>query len=211
MLNNSSAIQEWGMFLATILMAVFAGCSFATTRLLKASQEKLLSEQNKIQQKQLQLALLNEKQEIREDFRRLILSVRKNFEDVIYHCKTVTLDEFRTSMSKNLLTVMRGCDFFGVQFEKDVKQMIREFEKIISPDTDDLSKLRLFENGIEHIDRKKNISEADFDKYKKVHNNNISYLLTADQIFSDILETMTKNIGDVAKEFQPTPPPSKID
>ncbi len=95
-------LLDWGMFIATGLMSLFALFSWLTAlsqkksqeRLLKQqqiSQERLLNKQNEIQQKQLQLTLLKEKQEIRECFRQFIISIKKDLSDVVYMCKEMTL------------------------------------------------------------------------------------------------------------------------
>lgn len=209
-----------GMLIASGLMAFFALCSLITAsiqaksqkKLLKdqiKSQETLLNVQNDIQQKQLKLALLKEKQEIRELFRRLIIEQRKKFEAVLYRCETIGIDEFREHMSKNYIIVMRMRDLFGASFEQDVKKMILEFEKIISWETNRISELRLFERGLVHPNIEKTIPTSELEHYRETHRNNVSSLLRADEMFAEILNKLTSDIDKIAKEFQSVAPRPK--
>lgn len=202
-----------GMLIATILMAVFAGFSLVTsivqafvqTRLLKKqqiSQENLLNKQNEIQQKQLQLALLKEKQEIREDFRNFVIKRRDTLQDVVYKCKEISLEELRTSNTKDYVVFMRIGDLFGQDLKNKADDVLRHFEAITSFETNQISKLRLFENGVRHPERESKIKPDLLKVYKDVYNDNTYNLCEAIKLFNDVLRTMNKDINQVAKNLQ---------
>jgi hypothetical protein len=205
-------VFDWGMFISTALMAIFALFSWQTALSQKKSQEKILKEQQKsqedllnkqnaIQQRQLYLSLLKEKQEIRENFRMLIIGETKKFEEVIYRCNTINYQDFRSRISQNYVTIMRMRDLFGLQFEHDVKDMIYCFEKIISWETNRISELRLFENGIVHEDREKGIPEHKLKEYRELNQKNVRCLLDASEKFQNIMDKMNKDIDDITQEF----------
>ncbi len=202
-----------GMLIATILMAVFAGFSLVTsivqafvqTRLLKKqqiSQENLLNKQNEIQQKQLQLALLKEKQEIREDFRNFVIKRRDALQDVVYKCKEMSLKELRTCNSKDYVVFMRMGDLFGQDLKNKADGILRCFEDITSFETNQISKHKLFENGVRHPERESKIKPDLLKVYKEVYNDNTYSLCEATKLFNDVLRTMNKDIDQLAKNLQ---------
>jgi hypothetical protein len=202
-----------GMLIATILMAVFAGFSLVTsivqafvqTRLLKKqqiSQENLLNKQNEIQQKQLQLALLKEKQEIREDFRRIIITKRNDISDVVYRCKTMSLEEFRDNNIKDYVVFMRLEDLFGQKLKFKADEILRHFENILSLETQQISELGLFKNGWRHPEVEKGLKQELLETYKSVYEYNTDNLVKAKNLFSDILQEMNNDINQIAESLQ---------
>ena len=202
-----------GMLIATSAMAFFAFLSLITTitqaviqtKLLKKqqkSQENLLNKQNEIQQKQLQLALLKEKQEIREDFRKFVIKRRDALQDVVYKCKEMSLEELRTSNTKDYVVFMRIGDLFGQDLKNKADDILRHFEAITSFETNQISKLRLFENGVRHPERESKIKPDLLKVYKDVYNDNTYNLCEAIKLFNDVLRTMNKDINQVAKNLQ---------
>jgi len=197
---------------APILMAVFAYLSWQTAKqqkesqetLMRAqqiSQEKLLNKQNDIQQRQLQLALLKEKQEICENFRQLIIGERDKVEELIYKCKKMTIDEFRKMISKNYITIARIKDLFGKKLQDDVNRLIKEFEKIFTWETNQIAELKLFERGVRHSDREKKLSKEDLEKYLAINKNNTAWFLNANKIFSNVLSEMNVDINKITKNL----------
>lgn len=201
------------MLTATILMAVFAGFSLVTsivqafeqTGLLnkqRISQENLLNKQNEIQQKQLQLALLKEKQEIREAFRNFVIARKDALQDVVYKCKEMSLEELRTCNSKDYVVFMRMGDLFGRALKSKADDILRCFEDITSYETDQISKHKLFENGVRHPERESKIQPDLLKIYRKVYNDNTHSLCEATKLFNDVLRTMNNDIDQVAKNLQ---------
>lgn len=206
-------LLDWGMFIATSLMALFALFSWLTAlsqkksqeRLLKQqqiSQERLLNKQNEIQQKQLQLALLKEKQEIRECFRRLIISIKKDLSDVVYMCKEMTLQDLMENTVKDYVIFMRINDLFGRKLKVKADKLIGYYEDILSFETQQISKLRLFERGLVHHDREKKLSPNLLKTYKEVYNKNTRNLIEANKLFSEILQEMSMNINKITQNLQ---------
>lgn len=206
-------ILDWGMFIATSLMALFALFSWLTAlsqkksqeRLLKQqqiSQERLLNKQNEIQQKQLQLALLKEKQEIRELFRNFIISCRNDLTDVVYMCKEITLQDLRDINVKNYVIFMRINDLFGQGIKQKADKIIKYFEEILSDETQQISKLRLFERGVVHHDREKKLSPNLLKTYKEVYSQNTRNLIEANKLFSEILQEMSTDINKITQNLQ---------
>ena len=202
-----------GMLIATILMAVFAGFSLVTsivqafvqTRLLKKqqiSQENLLNKQNEIQQKQLQLALLKEKQEIRENFRNFVIKRRDALQDVVYKCKEMSLEKLRTCNSKDYVVFMRMGDLFGQDLRNKADNILRHFEAITSSRTNEISRYKLFENGVRHPERENKIKPDLLKVYRDVYNDNTHCLCEATKLFNAILRAMNKDIDQIAKNLQ---------
>ena len=202
-----------GMLIATSAMAFFAFLSLITTitqaviqtKLLKKqqkSQENLLNKQNEIQQKQLQLALLKEKQEIREDFRKFVTARRDDLHDVVYKCKEMSLEELRTCNSKDYVVFMRMGDLFGQDLRNKADNILRHFEAITSFETNQISKLRLFEKGVRHPERENKIKPDLLKVYKDVYNDNTYNLCEATKLFNAVLRTMNEDINQVAKNLQ---------
>lgn len=202
-----------GMLIATSLMVLFALFSWITAMAQKKSQEKLLinqqksqekllSKQNEIQQKQLQLALLKEKQEIREAFRRIIITKRNDISDVVYRCKKMSLEEFRDSNIKDYVVFMRLEDLFGQKLKLKADEILRHFENILSLETQQISELGLFKNGWRHPEIEKGLKPELLETYKSVYEHNTDNLVKAKNLFSDILQEMNNDINQIAESLQ---------
>lgn len=202
-----------GMLIATIFMAIFAGLSWRTAVSQKKSQEELLinqqksqenllEAQNKIQQKQLLLALLKEKQEIREDFRNFIISRRNNLSDVVYKCKAMSLSEFRDQNIKDYVVLMRLGDLFGQVLKQKADSILKLFEDILSFETQQIVKNKLFENGWRHPDREQKIKPDLLEKYRKTHENNMHYLVEANELFIEIMQEIGADINYTAEQLK---------
>ena len=203
---------NYGMLIATSLMALFALFSWITAMAQKRSQEKLLisqqksqekllNKQNKIQQKQLQLALLKEKQEIREEFRLFVIARRDALYDVIYKCKQMSLDEFRKNNAKEYVIFMKLGDLFGEKLKLKADEILRCFEDILSFDTQQISKIGLFANGCRHPEIEKKVKPDLLETYNKVYQDNTKSLLKAKDLFSQILQEMNDNINQISENL----------
>lgn len=202
-----------GMLIATSLMALFALFSWITAMAQKRSQEKLLisqqksqekllNKQNKIQQKQLQLALLKEKQEIREEFRLFVIARRDALYDVIYKCKQMSLDEFRKNNAKEYVIFMKLGDLFGKKLKLKADEILRCFEDILSFETQQISKIGLFANGLRHPEIEREVKPDLLKTYNKVYQDNIKSFLKSKDLFSKILQEMNDDINQTAENLQ---------
>ena len=166
------------------------------------SQENLLNKQNEIQQKQLQLALLKEKQEIREDFRNFVIAKRNALHEVVYKCKEMSLEELRSSNSKDYVIFMRMGDLFGQGLKNKADEILRLFEAITSFETNQISRHKLFENGVRHPERESKIKPDLLKVYRDVYNDNTHCLCEVTKLFNAILRAMNKDIDQIAKNLQ---------
>ena len=203
---------NYGMLIATCAMAFFAFLSLVTaitqaviqTKLLKKqqkSQENLLNKQNEVQKKQLQLALLKEKQEIREEFRRIVITKRNDISDVVYRCKKMSLEEFRDSNIKDYVVFMRLEDLFGQKLKLKADEILKRFEDILSLETQQISELGLFKNGWRHPEVEKGLKPELLETYKSVYEHNTDNLVKAKNLFSDILQEMNDDINKIAESL----------
>lgn len=190
-----------GTLVATSLMALFAWLSWCTAVEQKESQKDLLTSQNKIQQKQLKLALLKEKQEIREDFRSYILSIRDELFDVVYKCKGMSLDQFKEKHKERYKIIMRLGDLFGQRLKHKSDEILASFESILTSNTQEIAKLKLFERGGRHPERERGIEPNVLKDYQKTNDDNMHYLVTANNLFGEVLEEINKNINNIVKEL----------
>ena len=204
---------NYGMLIATSLMALFALFSWITAMAQKRSQEKLLisqqksqekllNKQNEIQHKQLQLALLKEKQEIREAFRNFVIKRRDALHDVVYKCKQMSLDEFRKNNTKEYVVFMRLGDLFGQNLKLKADELLMCFEDILSFETQQISKLGLFANGCRHPELETKVKPELFKQYQQVYQDNIKSLLKAKDLFMNIIQKMNDDINQISENLQ---------
>ena len=165
------------------------------------SQEKIMQQQYAIANKQFFLALLKEKQEIREEYRQFMVFLKDKINNLIYDCEQLSLEELRKYTSKNYSIFMRILDLFGQKLATKAQEAIYKYEEITCWETNKIAELKIFEHGMRHEDREKAVKNLPIEDLIKRHTENQKLSIEAKQIFSEVLKEMHSQIDELTKEL----------
>lgn len=200
---TSPYIISWLTLFASISLAIFAYLSWKTAKLSSEIQATLLTHQNALQEKQHNLSLLKEMLKNSEDFRQLILRIRRTVESEIYvrGCEHVDYISFRSSVSNDYHIITRLGVLFGEDIRKKAKLLL---EKYLDAFPDDMIRhYGLIKNGMINPNPIRKLSDQTKNKLLDSHRESINKLLKAGEAFSILLNILDDNISEISTKLNP--------